>query len=56
MGGGMERNSGVGVALLASVIIMLGWFFLSVTAALIVTFLAGAGVVFAALTQRRRDS
>ena len=52
----MDRNSGVGVALVASVVIMLGWFFLSVTAALIVTFLAGAGVVLAALMQRRRDS
>jgi hypothetical protein len=51
----MERNSGVGVALVASMVIMLGWFFLSVTAALIVTLLAGAGVVLAARNQRRRD-
>ncbi len=52
----MERNRGVGVALVASVVIMLGWFFLSAMAAFIVTILAGAGVVVAALMQRKRDS
>ena len=51
----MEWNSGVGVALVASLAIVAGWLFLSVTAALILTLLAGAGVVVAAvLTGRRR--
>ncbi len=56
MGGGVENKTGVGVALVASVVIMLGWFFLSAMAAFIVTILAGAGVVVAALLQRNRDS
>jgi len=47
--------NGVGVALVASVVIVLAWLFLSAMAALGVTLLAGAGVVIAALTQRRRD-
>ncbi|MFV9671880.1 MAG: hypothetical protein ACNYZH_01540 [Acidimicrobiia bacterium] len=51
----MERNNGVAIALVASVVITLGWLFLSVTAALGVTLLAGAGVVLAALNQRRQD-
>ena len=50
----MERNRGVGVALVASMVIVLGWFFLSAMAAFIVTILAGAGVVLAALRQRNQ--
>jgi len=54
VGGRVEDTTGVGVALVASVVIMLAWFFLSVTAAMIVTVLAGAGVAVAALRQRGR--
>lgn len=45
----MERINGVAVALVASFVIMLGWLFLSVPAALGVTLLAGGGVVLAAV-------
>jgi len=50
----MEHKNGVVVALVASLVIVLGWFFLSAVAAFIVTILAGAGVVLAALMQRKR--
>ncbi len=48
--------SGVGVALIASVVIMFAWLFLSAMGAFLVTLLAGAGVVIAALVERNRHS
>ncbi|MEA3511600.1 MAG: hypothetical protein U9R51_09215 [Actinomycetota bacterium] len=50
----MDQKRGVGVALVASVVVTLAWLFLSVMAALAVTLLAGAGVVLAALRQRNQ--
>lgn len=45
----MDRINGVAVALVASVVIMFSWMFLSVAGALLTTFLAGGAVVAAAV-------
>ena len=52
---GMGRINGVAVALVASVVIMLGWMFLSAAAALAVTLLAAGAVVVAARLKGKQD-
>ena len=49
----MDRINGVSVALVASVVIMFAWMFLSAAAALIATFLAAGAVVAAAVLKGR---
>jgi len=51
----MGRINGVAVALVASVVIMLGWMFLSAAAALAVTLLAAGAVVVAARLKGKQD-
>ncbi len=51
----MERINGVAVALVASVVIMLAWMFLSATGALLTTLLAAGAVVVAARLKGKQD-
>ena len=51
----MERINGVVVALVASVVIMLAWLFLSAAGALVVTLLAVGAVVIAARLKGKQD-
>ena len=45
----MDRINGTAVALIATIVIVLAWMFLSVAAALATTFLAGGAVALAAV-------
>ncbi len=51
----MDRINGVAVALVASLIIVLAWMFLSIPAALLATLLAAGMVVVAARLKGNQD-